>query len=226
MSLFMLSLLTVAFSPVSSFAEVYQYEDEGGSIHFTNVPTDPEFRMIVPPAGTSASSSKRSGKYSATDFKNLVKERSYRHGMDPDLVEAVIQVESDYNPRALSPKGAQGLMQLMPETARDLGVIDPFDPAQNIDGGVRYLRYLMDFFGWDLDRALAAYNAGVNRVVRYGDVPPITETKSYVRKVKQTYNKRTSPSGPAAPAQKSIYKVFSETGEVVFTNTPEAYTTF
>jgi soluble lytic murein transglycosylase-like protein len=208
-------------------AAVYQYADENGSLHFTNVPTDPQYQMILPPdkgAGSSQGSAARK-KYTAADFEKLVADRSQRHGMDPKLVEAVIQVESEYNPRAISSKGAQGLMQLMPETARDLGVQNAFDPAQNIDGGVRYLRYLLDFFGWDLDLALAAYNAGINRVLKHHEVPHIVETQAYVKKVKKTYDRKPS-SLPPPPRREIVHRVISETGDVVFTNTPEAYESY
>ena len=216
------------FFPVGSIATaaVYQFTDENGSLHFTNVPTDPQYQMIRPPddSGSSPGSAKRK-KYTAADFEKLVADRSQRHGMDPKLVEAVIQVESEYNPRAISRKGAQGLMQLMPETARDLGVQNPFDPAQNIDGGVRHLRYLLDFFGWDLDLALAAYNAGVDRVLKYKEIPPFVETQMYVKKVKKTYDRKPSSLFPP-PRREIVHRVISETGDVVFTNTPEAYESF
>ena len=207
-------------------AELYQYVDETGALHFTNVPTDPQFRMIVPPAKDPVVSRSDKGKkkYTPADFEGLVADRSQRHGMDPKLVSAVIQVESEFNPKAVSKKGARGLMQLMPETARDLGVTDPFDPAQNIDGGVRYLRYLLDYFAWDLDLALAAYNAGMNRVLRHMEVPPIVETRNYVRKVKATYNRDLSQTASLRlPERRTVQKVVLTDGDVVFTNTPEAY---
>jgi hypothetical protein len=106
-----------------------------------------------------------------------------RHSLDPDLVQAVVAVESGFRPDAVSPKGAQGLMQLMPYTARALGVKDTFDPAANLDGGTRYLRALIQRYGGDVPRALAAYNAGAGAVARHGGVPPYPETLAYVRKV-------------------------------------------
>jgi len=106
-----------------------------------------------------------------------------RHSLDPDLVQAVVAVESGFRPDAVSPKGAQGLMQLMPYTARALGVKDSFDPAANLDGGTRYLRALIERYGGDVTRALAAYNAGEGAVARHGGVPPYPETLAYVRKV-------------------------------------------
>lgn len=121
------------------------------------------------------------------DFERLVGEAARRHGLDPALVMAVVGVESGFQPQAVSPKGAQGLMQLMPGTARDLGVTDPLDPAANLDGGSRYLSSLVARYDGDLTRALAAYNAGMGAVARHGGVPPYAETRNYVRKVLGRY---------------------------------------
>ncbi|MGH7900452.1 MAG: lytic transglycosylase domain-containing protein [Thermodesulfobacteriota bacterium] len=114
---------------------------------------------------------------------------SERYGVDPNLVKAVIKVESNFNPRAVSPKNAIGIMQLIPATANDYGVDDPFDPHENIDGGVRYLRDLIEVFNGDLELVLSAYNAGVSAVIKYGySIPPYSETKEYVKKVLAYYN--------------------------------------
>jgi soluble lytic murein transglycosylase-like protein len=121
----------------------------------------------------------------AKDLLGMAVEAARRHGLDPDLVQAVVAVESGFRPDALSPKGAQGLMQLMPRTARSLGVKDAFDPADNLDGGTRYLRALVTRYGGDVKHALAAYNAGEGAVARHGGVPPYPETLAYVRKVLQ-----------------------------------------
>jgi soluble lytic murein transglycosylase-like protein len=118
-----------------------------------------------------------------TDLAEMVEAAARRHGLDPELVRAVVAVESGFRPDAVSPKGAQGLMQLMPATARSLGVKDAFDPFSNLDGGTRYLRILVTRYGGDLRRALAAYNAGEGAVARHGGVPPYPETLAYVRKV-------------------------------------------
>jgi hypothetical protein len=127
------------------------------------------------------------------DLRELAAAAARRHGLDPDLVVAVVSVESAFRPQAVSPKGAQGLMQLMPRTARSLGVADPLDPAQNLDGGARHLGQLLDLYGGDLVRALAAYNAGQGAVQRHGGVPPYRETQTYVKKVLDRYQGKKKP---------------------------------
>ena len=129
------------------------------------------------------------------DFAKLAAEAARRYSLDPALVQAVVAVESGFRPDAVSPKGAQGLMQLMPATARYLGVKDSLDPIDNLDGGARYLRGLIERYNGDVKRALAAYNAGEGAVARHGGVPPYPETLAYVRKVLQ----RVKPQAPAAP---------------------------
>jgi hypothetical protein len=121
------------------------------------------------------------------DLRALAVAAARRHGVDPELVLAVVSVESAFQARAVSPKGAQGLMQLMPGTASSLGVNDAFDPAENLDGGTRHLGSLLTVYGGDLRRALAAYNAGEGAVARHGGVPPFRETRDYVRKVLERY---------------------------------------
>jgi soluble lytic murein transglycosylase-like protein len=141
----------------------------------------------------------------------LVRKTAEVHQVDPLLVHSVIQAESDYNPYALSPKGAQGLMQLMPATARRFGVTDSFSVAENIEGGVRYLKYLMDLFG-DERLAVAAYNAGEQAVLRYHGVPPYPETQGYVRAVGIGYASAKSAGAalmePAAEAGKEAAPVY------------------
>jgi soluble lytic murein transglycosylase-like protein len=172
-----------------SEAQIYSWWDENGTLVLSDKPrpggapqtvTAPpprtsRVRVIQPAAGD------RTGA-----FDDLIVEHARRHDIRPDLVRAVVQVESGFNPRALSPKGAQGLMQLMPATARELGVGNAFDPEENVRGGVQYLRQLLDRYGNDEQLALAAYNAGPGAVDRYGEtVPPYAETQRYVTKVSQ-----------------------------------------
>lgn len=127
------------------------------------------------------------------DLREIATAAARRHGLDPELVLAVVSVESGFRPGAVSPKGAQGLMQLMPRTAASLGVEDAFDPAQNLDGGARHLGQLLALYGGDLTRALAAYNAGEGAVERHGGVPPYRETRAYVKKVLRRYQEKKKP---------------------------------
>ncbi len=131
-------------------------------------------------------------------FRTIIEGAARRYGVDPALVHAVVQAESGYDPYATSPAGAQGLMQLMPATARALGVRDPYDPVQNVMGGVRYLRGLLDRFG-DVQLALAAYNAGPQAVQRYGGVPPYAETRAYVDRVLATWRRLRALESGGAP---------------------------
>jgi membrane-bound lytic murein transglycosylase MltF len=124
------------------------------------------------------------------NLSEVINSISDRHHIDPDLVNSVIHAESGFNPRAVSPKGAQGLMQLMPRTAANLGVANPFDPNANVDGGTRYLRELLERYNFDLIKALAAYNAGPQRVEQYRGVPPYHETRAYVARVIRDFNRK------------------------------------
>jgi len=139
--------------------------------------TRPAQRPILPPRPFS-----RGHRVDPGQFASLIQETAARYGVDPHLVEAVVQAESSYNPNAVSSAGAQGLMQLMPGTARSLGVQDPFDPVQNVDGGVRFLRQLLDRYH-SVPLAVAAYNAGPAAVDYYRGVPPFAETQLYVQRV-------------------------------------------
>ena len=136
-------------------------------------------------------------------LRTLVEAISMNHGVDPALVRAVIKTESNFNRWAVSPKGARGLMQLIPETGRRYGVRDFFDPQQNVEGGVQYLKFLLEKFSGNLDLSLAAYNAGENLVEKLGRIPPIPETTNYVRMVRANYVKRTAPV-IAAPIAKPL----------------------
>lgn len=130
------------------------------------------------------------------DLRGLAEAAARKHRLDPALVLAVVSVESAFRPDAVSPKGAQGLMQLMPGTAASLGVRDPFDPEQNLDGGVRYLRGLVEQYGGNLIKALAAYNAGSGAVSRHGGVPPYRETREYVKRVLRRYQTAGAQAKP------------------------------
>ena len=149
----------------------------------------------------------------------MIREVSARYRVDPALVRAVIQTESNWNSNAVSRVGAQGLMQLVPGTAQQLGVSNAFDPKQNLDGGVRYLHSLLERYNGDLDKALAAYNAGPGAVDRAGGIPRYRETRNYVQKVTDSYYRPGSDRLPRAfEQQRPIYRTVQEDGRVVFTN--------
>ena len=196
-------LLTLAFlaAPLAAGAgEVYSYVDPDGVIHLTNTPTDSRFRQVrrtQEVAGLYRSQASGSGVPESRalpaagrpgPYLEHIRAASAKYKLPEALILAVMAVESNFDPRALSDKGAMGLMQLMPLTARDLYVSDAWDPAQNIEGGSRYLRLLANQYAGDMIRTLAAYNAGPEAVRRAGDtVPDIPETKEYVRKVVALY---------------------------------------
>ncbi len=138
-----------------------------------------------------------------------VRQIASEQSLPPELLHSVIRVESNYNPGAVSPKGAQGLMQLIPETARRFGVLDSFDPVDNIQGGAKYLKYLLDLYKGDYPLALAAYNAGEKAVAKYGGVPPYRETQNYVAQVK----KRLDSAKPPAPAKPEVRAVETASDE-------------
>jgi soluble lytic murein transglycosylase-like protein len=143
-------------------------------------------------------------------YRELVEAAAARYKVDADLITSVIAVESNFDPKALSPKNARGLMQLLPETAERLGLQNVYDPKENIEAGTRYLRELLQRYNNDLALALAAYNAGPERVQQYGRVPPFAETLSYVRRVKRTYEKSKSKPSAKAPARPAALAATSQ----------------
>ena len=163
--------------------EMYRYIDEYGVEHFSNVPTDPRFKPRLIPRIPNFPPPR----YGYFEFHNIIHSVALQQGVDPLLIRAVIKTESNFNPYAVSKKGAQGLMQLMPPTALSMSVQNSFDPEENIRGGVRYLRYLLMRFNNNLILALAAYNAGETSVFKYKKVPPFKETKTYIDRVLQRY---------------------------------------
>jgi soluble lytic murein transglycosylase-like protein len=145
------------------------------------------------------------------DLDQLVRDASSRHRLDPDFVNSVIKAESNFQSRAVSRKGAQGLMQLMPGTASKLGVKDPFDPKDNVEGGTEYLSELLDLYKDDPIKALAAYNAGAHRVEQYHGVPPYRETQAYVARIVRDFNaKKRAQMKAATPATKTVKKKASK----------------
>jgi hypothetical protein len=162
--------------------------------HFEAIPDDP----APPPAPQPAATTPH-----PFDLNETVKAASGAYKLDPDLVTSVIRAESGFNVRAVSPKGAQGLMQLMPQTASQLGVHNAFDPEANVEAGTRYLRELLERYNFDLVKALAAYNAGPQRIDQYGGVPPYFETKAYVARIVRDFNKKKlAAKPPTAPNPK------------------------
>ena len=171
--------------PSSSTADIYRYEDEEGVVHFTDAPTDKKFKIFMRDLRKDKElrTRIRIAARNPQEFEHLVSAASAKYGVSASLIRAVIMAESGYNPQAVSRAGAGGLMQLMPGTAKSLKVADRFDPKQNVDGGVRYLRFLLDTFKGDVSLALAAYNAGLSNVAKYGGIPPFEETRTYVNRV-------------------------------------------
>jgi hypothetical protein len=141
------------------------------------------------------------------DLKEVINTISDQHHLDPDFISSVIHAESGFNPRAVSPKGAQGLMQLMPGTASKLGVSNAFDPRDNVEGGTRYLSELLERYNFDVIKALAAYNAGPHRVQQYGGVPPYNETRTYVARIVRDYNRKKIAERKAAAATAKAARV-------------------
>lgn len=179
------SVLLVLGSFVSSFAigDIYKYIDENGVIHFTNVPTDSSYQYSLFIKEITQKPALTLSRYSSNVFDEMITEASQKHGVSFPLLKAVIKVESDFNPRAVSRAGALGLMQIMPENAKAFRMRDPFDPRENILTGTQYFRELLERFNGKLHLALAAYNAGPTVVDRYNRIPPIKETEDYVERV-------------------------------------------
>ncbi len=179
------SVLLVLGSCSSSFAvgDIYKYIDENGVIHFTNVPTDPSYQYSLFIREMTKKAPASISRYSSNVYDEMITEASRRHGIAFPLLKAVIKVESDFNPRAVSRAGALGLMQIMPKNAKAFGMRDPFDPRENILTGTQYFRELLERFNGKLHLALAAYNAGPTVVDRYNSIPPIKETEDYVERV-------------------------------------------
>jgi Transglycosylase SLT domain len=179
----------------SSFVDIPTAEID----HFESLPDSPT------PKPTESLVPQPTAKPNPFDLNQAVKAASGTYQLDPDLVTSVIRAESNFNTHAVSPKGAQGLMQLMPQTASQLGVHNAFDPQANVEGGTRYLRELLERYNFDLIKALAAYNAGPQRIDQYHGVPPYYETKAYVARIVRDFNKKklAAKSAPTDPAAKS-----------------------
>lgn len=176
-------------------ADIYAFTDANGVRHITNVPHgDRRYQLIYKsrytrPKGWSDSSSAARWRLNPSAYDDLIRDTASQSGIDHALIRAVMHAESGFNPRAVSPKGATGLMQLMPATASRFGVNDIYDPIENVRGGVAYLRFLLDLFKGDVRLAVAAYNAGEGAVQKFGGIPPYDETITYVARVMNLYGR-------------------------------------
>ena len=194
-SLLLLVVLLVVTGPV--LAEIFKYRGPDGSIHFTDHPMPRSYELLWKIGKPNPPKTAAKGAYSKGHMQQnkslltpLIEQTAKQLRLHPGLLHAIVLVESAYNPKATSNKGAQGLMQLMPGTAERYGVTDAYDPRQNLEGGARYLKDLLAMFKYDLKLALAAYNAGENAVKKYGnEIPPYPETQNYVQKVMGHYRK-------------------------------------
>ena len=194
-----LAVVTLAALPLPAAAQIYIQTDPDGRQVWSDHPIDqPTAVYAVPGTQRQFSTTPVVDSGRVSDYDSLIAEHAGRHSLRPELVKAVIQVESGFNPRAMSAKGAMGLMQLMPATARELGVRNAYDPAENIRGGTAYLRQLLDRYEGNEELALAAYNAGAGAVDRSGRrIPAYRETRDYVRKVSSAAGRRPATSSLA-----------------------------
>lgn len=200
-----------SLSPGLGEADLYVYSDPEGSIVVTHAPLAKEKGKLLSTYRSPSQKPRGNLSRNLDRFSNEISMASIRFGVEEDLIRAVIKAESDFDPYAISSAGALGLMQLMPQTAKRMGVDNSFDPRQNINGGVRYLMMLSEQFD-DLRLAIAAYHAGENRVAAYGDIPPIPATLEYVDRVLHFYQGFQKISKPT----KKIYKITLPTGEVLY----------
>jgi hypothetical protein len=224
-----IAIIAVLFLSSAASADIYKYTDENGVTCYTDAPLGKKANKIhkdntVAPQEkiqSVRSGSSRLSSEGSSDYHSIVHEKAANYDLDPSLIKAVIKTESNWNNRAVSRAGAKGLMQLMPGTAMDMNVRNPFDPEENIEGGTKYLKFLLEKFDGDLTLALAAYNAGPKTVEKFGYVPPITETRQYVKKVLSLYNGKTTYSTKVNYNDKkseAIYKITMDDGTVLFTN--------
>lgn len=187
MTVLAIMLGEAGFSPAC--ADIYRHVDANGVVHFTNAP---QYTKLTNKRDWAFYRTERRASDPSVGrvnlphaYKDIIRHYASSYRLEEALVKAVIKAESNYNPQAVSSKGARGLMQLIPETARQMRVNDPFDPMQNIRGGSNYLRLMLDQFNGNIDLALAAYNAGPNAVQRHGGIPPYEETRTYVQRVRR-----------------------------------------
>ena len=200
----LLAFVTALLTPLPARAQIYAWRDVNGTLVLSDRKLDEGAMTYTVPEATGIRTTRTAASEYSHVYDSLVDEHASRHALRPELVRAVIQVESGFNPLARSPKGAMGLMQLMPATAKRLGVRNAFDPTENIRGGCAYLRQLLDRYDGNEQLALAAYNAGEGAVDRHGkNIPPFQETREYVKKVGRITDVQT-----ASLKGNVIYKTF------------------
>ena len=180
--LFLCLIIGAQLLSFTAEGKMYSYVDDSGRLHFTNVPVDPRYQEV--PGFKKVRRIAARGR-----FNRFILASAKQYSLDPELIKAVIKVESDFNPYAVSKRGAMGLMQLMPDTAEEMDVASPFEPEENIRGGSRYLKKMIDLFDGDLRLVLAAYNAGPSRVLAHNRIPRIDETEKYVKRVLSEYGR-------------------------------------
>ncbi len=181
--IFLFLFLLLLSSKITTYADIYKYIDAAGVIHYTNIPTSPGYKLYL-----KEYPKYQPGLYFNDKYDHLIIKASKKHGVPFQLLKAVIKAESDFNTKAVSKAGAMGLMQIMPKNLKSFKINNPYNPSENIMGGTRYLKSLLQQFSWKLPLALAAYNAGPNRVIQYNDIPPFKETEEYVKRVIRYYN--------------------------------------
>ena len=184
-------IISVLFCPTVIRADIYRHVDQDGVVHFTNTPGTTTAALYLREAPPPRPARASSGMVEAW-MMDYAERYSRAHNLSPALIKAIIKAESNGERFAVSPKGAQGMMQLMPFTAKRLNVSDPFDPIENIEGGVKYIKELLGTFGGNLVHAVAAYNAGPAAVKKYGGIPPYAETRLYVQRVMIYYRQYRS----------------------------------
>lgn len=212
---FLGAVAAVVAAAAPAAAEVYKLSGADGTVHFTNAPTDPRYRRMAGFTSGTSAGWLRLPRGDAAGYVTEIREAAWRYGVPEKLVTAVIRVESAFNPRAISRSGARGLMQLMPETAWILGVRNSFDPRENIDGGVRHLRGMLERFPNNLPLAIAAYNAGEKAVYAYQGIPPYPETRDYVTRVLHFFDGNLD-----GISHTTVYRRVESDGTITYTNIP------
>lgn len=226
-TLYLIGLIIIISFCSNAFADdvVYKYYDEKGNVYFTNSLTREDLRYqkyISSKKNDRMEGSLLTIPVEKNVYSHIINDISGKYGIDSHLISSIIKVESDFNPHAISQKGARGLMQLMHKTAKDMEIQNIFDPVENIEGGTKYLKKLINKFDGDLDLALAAYNAGEDAVNKHGGIPPYQETRDYIKKIYEIYPGKTNKSISPLPDKhrERIYRIELTNGSTLYTNLP------